>query len=71
MSPLGAFIVCDSPIEEGAIIVLKIDVPVALGGSIPSRISASAKVVRDGMGADHAGRYGHGIMFDHLSFTRL
>jgi hypothetical protein len=71
MSPSGAFIVCDSPIGEGCAIDLDIDIPVALGGSILSRISASAKVVRDVTGTEYSRGYGHAIRFDRFSFTRL
>lgn len=71
ISPLGAFLVCNSPIGEGCAIDLHFDDPVDLGGSIPSRISATGKVVRDVSGAGHAAVYGHGIVFDRFSFTRL
>jgi len=71
MSPSGACVVCDSPIGEGCAIDLHINIPVALGGSILSRISAKGTVVRDVTEPGPTGGYGHGIMFDHLSFTRL
>ena len=71
MSPSGACVVFDSPIGEGCVIHLHIDIPVALGGSILSRISAKGRVVRSVGEPDSAEAFGHGIMFDHLSFTRL
>ena len=71
MSPLGAFLICDSRIGEGCAIYLDFDMPVSLGGSMPSRISASGKVVRDAAEVQHSGGYGHAVMFGHLSFERL
>ncbi len=71
ISPLGAFLLCESPIGEGCAIDLHFDDPIDLGGCIPSRISARGKVVRDIQGAEHAADYGHGVMFDRFSFTRL
>jgi len=71
MSPSGAFIVCDGPIGKGFAIDVHINIPVALGGYILSRISAKGKVVRDVTQSGPVGTCGHGIMFDHFSFTRL
>jgi hypothetical protein len=71
ISPLGAFLVCNSLIGEGCAIDLHFDDPIDLGGCIPSRISASGTVVRDVVGARHAAGYGHGIVFDRFGFTRL
>jgi hypothetical protein len=71
MSPLGAFLVCDSPIEEGCAIDLHFDDPIALAGCIPSRISASGTVVRDVARDEDAVSYGHGVIFDYFSFARL
>jgi hypothetical protein len=71
MSPLGAFLVCDSPIEEGCVIDLHFDDPVALAGCIPSRISAFGTVVRDVARDEDAVSYGHGVIFDYFSFARL
>jgi hypothetical protein len=71
ISPLGAFLVCDSPIGEGRAIDLNFDDPIDLGGCIPSRISARGTVVRDIPNPVHAAGYGHGIMFDRFSFMRL
>ncbi len=71
ISPLGAFLVCNSPIEQGCAIDLHFDDPIDLGGCIPSRISASGKVVRDIVETEHAAGHGHGIVFDRFSFTRL
>lgn len=71
MGPLGAFIVCDSPIVESCTLDLHFHIPVALGGTILSRISASGKVVRDVRGVQHVAGYGHGVMFNRLSFTKL
>ena len=71
MSPSGTFIVCGRPITEGLVIDLHIDIPVALGGSILSRISANGTIVRSGKELGSAAGYGHGVMFDHLSFKRL
>jgi hypothetical protein len=71
ISSSGAFIICDSPIGKGCAIDLQIDLPIAFQGFITSRISASARVVRGMMKHQPNGGYGHGIMFDHYSFTRL
>ena len=71
ISPSGAFIVCDTPINADSSIDLHINLPVALGGFIKSHISASAKVVRDVAGPEPALAYGHGVRFNHFSFTRL
>ncbi len=71
ISPLGAFLVCNSPIGEGCALDLHFDDPIDLAGSIPSRISARGTVVRDVAGAEHVAVYGHGIVFDRFSFTRL
>ncbi|MBW1896966.1 MAG: PilZ domain-containing protein [Deltaproteobacteria bacterium] len=71
MSPSGTFIICGSPIAEGLVIDLHIDIPVALGGSILSCISANGTIVRSGKELGSAAGYGHGIMFDHFSFKRL
>jgi len=71
ISPLGAFLVCDSPIGEGRAVDLHFDDPIDLGGCIPSRISARGTVVRDVVGVEHTARYGHGIVFDHFSFVRF
>ena len=71
MSPSGAWVLCDSPIGEGCAIHLHINIPVALGGSILSRISTKGRVVRAVGKPDSVRAFGLGIMFDHLSFTRL
>ena len=71
ISPSGAFIVCNAPINAGSSIDLHINLPVSLGGVIKSHISASAKVVRDVTGPELALAYGHGVRFNHFSFTRL
>jgi hypothetical protein len=74
VSASGAFLVCDfcdSLVGEGCAIDLHFDDPIALGGSIPCRISANGTVVRDVTSVGHAQGYGYGIMFDHFSFTRL
>jgi hypothetical protein len=71
ISPSGAFLVCISPIGQGCAVILDFDDPLDLGGCIPSRISASGTVLRDTGEAEHAGGYGHGIMFDRFSFMRL
>jgi hypothetical protein len=71
ISPLGAFLVCNSPVEQGCAIDLHFDDPIDLGGCIPSRISASGRVVRDILETEQAAGYGHGIVFDRFSFTRL
>jgi hypothetical protein len=71
ISPLGAFLVCDSPIGEGCAVDLHFNDPIDLGGSIPSRISARGTVVRDVSGIEHAAVYGHRVKFDHFSFVRL
>ena len=72
VSPSGALVVCDSPIGEGCAVVLHFDLPIDLAGAIKSRISAKATVVRRGAtGLRSEGAHGHGITFDHFSFTRL
>ncbi|MBW1771176.1 MAG: hypothetical protein JRE24_11270 [Deltaproteobacteria bacterium] len=71
ISPLGAFLVCVSPIGQGCAVDLDFDDPLDLGGCIPSRISATATVLRDAGQAEHVEGYGHGIMFERFSFTRL
>jgi hypothetical protein len=71
MSPSGTFIICGSPITEGLVIDLHIDIPVALGGSILSRISANGTIVRSGKELGSSAGYGHGVVFDHLRFKRL
>jgi hypothetical protein len=71
ISPLGAFLVCDSPIGEGCAVDLHFDDPIDLGGSIPSRISARGTVVRDVVGVEQTASYGHRVKFDHFSFVRL
>ena len=71
ISPLGTFLVCDSPIGEGCTVDLHFDDPIDLAGSIPSGISARGTVVRDVVGVEHTASYGHGIVFDRFGFTRL
>jgi hypothetical protein len=71
LSPSGTYIVCESQIAEGRSIDLRIDVPVALGGAIMSRISANGTIVRNGERSGSPAGYGHGVMFDHLSFKKL
>jgi hypothetical protein len=71
ISPSGAFLVCVRPIGKGCAVHLDFDDPLDLGGCIPSRISASGTVLRDAAEVEHAEGYGHGIMFDRFSFTRL
>jgi hypothetical protein len=71
MSPLGAYLVCDSPIGDGCVIDICFDKPVALGGCIPSRISATGTILRDVAGIEHAAVYGHRVKFERFSFTRL
>ena len=71
MSPLGAYLVCDSSIGEGCVIHICFDKPIALAGCIPSRISASGTVVRDVARDEDAVSYGHGVIFDYFSFARL
>ena len=71
ISPSGAFIVCDTPINADAAIDLHINLPVALGGVIKSNISANARVVRDVAGREPDLAYGHGVKFNHFSFERL
>jgi hypothetical protein len=69
VSPSGAFLVCASPIGEGRIIDLQIDLPFVAGSFIRSRIFASVRVVRNGFMSQ--GLYGYGIKLAHLSFARL
>jgi hypothetical protein len=69
ISPSGALIVCDTHIDQNAPIDLDVNLPVTLGGTLTSSVSARAKVVRDVIGS--AGGYEHGIRFNHFSFTRL
>jgi hypothetical protein len=73
LSPLSAFLVCNSLIEEGCAIDLHFDDPIALGGCIPSRISASGMVVRDVARDEDSVSYGHGVrvIFDRFCFARL
>ena len=71
ISPSGALLVCDSPIGEGCAIDLHFDDLLDLGGSIPSRISATGTVLRDAAEAEHVDGYGHGIMFERFSFARF
>jgi len=68
VSHTGAFIVCDSPIGEGRAIDVHIDLPFVVGSFIRSRIFASGRVARDSFAPE--GLYGHGIKFDHVSFSR-
>jgi hypothetical protein len=51
--------------------MLHFDLPIDLAGSIKSRISARATIVRAAIESRPEAGYGHGIMFDHFSFTRL
>jgi hypothetical protein len=71
MSPLGTYLVCNSPIAEGCVIEICFDQPIALGGCIPSRISATGTVIENVSGIEHAVVYGHRVKFDHFSFSRL
>lgn len=71
ISPAGAFIVCESPIQKGCAIDLRFDLPIALGGSPKSRISARGTVVRNVTGVDQGTSHGYGVMFAHFHFTRL
>ena len=71
VSPSGAYLVCDSPIGEGCVIDICFDKPIALGGCLPSRISATGTVIEDVSGIEHAAVYGHRVKFDHFSFVRL
>jgi hypothetical protein len=69
VSHAGAFIVCDSPIGEGCLVDVHIELPFVVGGFIRSRIFACGRVVRDTTSSK--GLYGHGVRFDQLSFTRI
>lgn len=71
ISPAGAFIVCESPIEKGCAIDLRFDLPIALGGSPKSRISAKGTVVRNVTEAKPGTGHAYGVMFAHFHFTRL
>jgi hypothetical protein len=70
ISPSGAFLVCENPITKGRAVDLRFGDPLDIGGHIPSRISARATVIRDSVGAEQAGGYGHGIKFNHFGFSR-
>lgn len=71
ISPAGAFIVCESPIEQGCPIDLRFDLPIALGGSPKSRISASGTVVRNVPRAEQGTGHGYGVRFAHFRFNRV
>ena len=71
ISHSGAFILCDSLIGEGCSIDLRIDLPINVGGFITSRISASAKVVRNESEPGTTTGYGHGIAFQDFDFKRI
>lgn len=71
ISSSGAFIVCDNLIGKDCEIRLAIDRPVALAQSIRSLVSARGRVVRDVPDSCASTGYGHGIMFDYFTFTRL
>jgi hypothetical protein len=68
ISSSGAYVVCDCPLEEGCRICLLIDFPISFLGVKKSRVAARGRVVRDNILSNQA--YGHGIVFDHFSFTR-
>lgn len=71
ISSSGALIVCNSPIEEGCNIDVRIDFPISLAGVRKSRVKARGTVVRDAHVSNPFQVYGRGIRFDNLSFSRL
>ena len=71
ISPSGAFIICNSPLDEGCQIDLEIDLPICVEGTNRSCVYASGKVVRRHPVNDRDSRYGHAIRFDSYCFSKI
>ena len=66
ISSSGMCVTCDSPIEEGAEVDVKIDLPIVLEGMTGSRMSAQGTVVRNEAMTNPDEGYEHGIMFNRF-----
>lgn len=73
LSPVSAFLVCNRLIEAGCAVDIHFDDTIAIGGCIPSRISATGIVVSDEAGDEDTASYEQGVrvIFDRFSFARL
>jgi len=70
VSSSGAFMMCKNLIDKDCEIDFQIDLPVFVENA-KSRIMASGKIVRNA-GMTHSEKcYGHGIVFENYSFTRV
>ena len=65
ISSCGVCLRCESFIQQGSEVDVKIQLPIVLEGTTGSRMSASGTVVRNGSASDRDQGYELGIMFDH------
>jgi hypothetical protein len=66
LSSSGVCLMCESCIEQGAEVELKIELPIVLEGTRGSRMSARGTVVRNESVSDPHEGYELGIMFDRF-----
>ena len=70
ISSSGVFMIFKNLIDRGREIDFRIDLPVFVENA-KSRVMARGKIVRNA-GMTHSDKYyGHGIMFENYSFTRV